>query len=95
MCTYAHPSYCPQLSARTSEPERTSNANDGFTAGQIGYVNEGVVERSEDVGNTENELARADLGAESNDLLLLDDFLSALGLWECREDFYTNVRNGV
>lgn len=34
----------------------TSDTGDGFAAGQIGDVHEGVVERSEDTGDTEDEL---------------------------------------
>lgn len=35
----------------------TGDTGDGFAAGQIGDVDEGVVERGEDAGNAENELA--------------------------------------
>jgi hypothetical protein len=35
----------------------TGDTGDGFAAGQIGDVDEGVVEGSEDAGNAENELA--------------------------------------
>lgn len=35
----------------------TGNTGDGFTAGQIGNVDEGIVEGGEDTGDTENELA--------------------------------------
>lgn len=35
----------------------TGDTADGFTAGQIGNVNEGVVERGEDTGNAKDELA--------------------------------------
>jgi hypothetical protein len=39
----------------------TSDSGDGFTARQIGDVDESVVERGEDAGNTENELALINL----------------------------------
>lgn len=35
----------------------TGDTGDGFAAGQIGDVDEGVVEGGEDAGNAENELA--------------------------------------
>ena len=35
----------------------TGDTGDGFAAGQIGDVDEGVVEGSEDTGNAENKLA--------------------------------------
>lgn len=35
----------------------TGDTGDGFTAGQIGNVDEGVVEGGEDTGNAEDELA--------------------------------------
>lgn len=35
----------------------TGDTGDGFTAGQIGDVDEGVVEGGEDTGNAEDELA--------------------------------------
>jgi hypothetical protein len=38
----------------------TGDTGDGFAAGQIGDVDEGVVEGSEDAGNAENELALGD-----------------------------------
>jgi hypothetical protein len=44
----------------------TSNTRDGFTTREIGNVNEGIVERSKDVGNTENEFTFTDLGAKSD-----------------------------
>lgn len=43
---------------------RTSDTGDRLLAGEIGDVNEGIVERSVDVGDAENELALSDLGAE-------------------------------
>ena len=43
---------------------RTSDTGDGLLARKIGDMDEGVVEGGVDVGNTENELAFADLGAE-------------------------------
>jgi hypothetical protein len=44
----------------------TSDTRDSFTTGKIGNVNESIVERSEDVGNTENEFTFTNLGAESD-----------------------------
>lgn len=35
----------------------TGDTGDGFTAGQIGNVDEGIVEGGEDTGNAEDELA--------------------------------------
>jgi hypothetical protein len=35
----------------------TGDTGDGFAAGQIGDVDEGIVERSENAGNAEDELA--------------------------------------
>jgi hypothetical protein len=35
----------------------TGDTGDGFAAGQIGDVDEGVVERGEDAGNAKDELA--------------------------------------
>ena len=48
---------------------RTSDTRDSLLAGQIGDVDEGVVEGGIDVGNTENELALSDLGAERDGFL--------------------------
>lgn len=50
--------------------ELTSNTRDSFTTGKISNVNEGIVERSKDVSNTENELTFTNLGTESD---LLND----------------------
>ena len=50
---------------------RTSDTGDRLLAGEIGDVNEGIVERSVDVGDAENELALSDLGAERDGVLLL------------------------
>jgi hypothetical protein len=44
----------------------TSDTRDGFTTGKIGDVNKGIVERSKDVGNTENEFTFTNLGAKSD-----------------------------
>ena len=44
--------------------ERTSNSGDGFLAGKIGDVHESVVERGEDVGNTEDEFTLSDLRSQ-------------------------------
>lgn len=43
---------------------RTSDTGDGLLAGEISDMDEGVVEGGVDVGNTEDELALVDLGAE-------------------------------
>lgn len=50
--------------------ERTGHTGDGLLAGQIGDVNEGVVERGVDVGNAKDELSLSNLGTESDDLFL-------------------------
>ena len=42
----------------------TGDTRDGFAARQIGDVDEGVVERGEDAGNAEDELALTDLGTK-------------------------------
>ena len=42
----------------------TGDTGDGLLAREIGDVDERVVERGVDVGNTEDELALADLGAK-------------------------------
>lgn len=55
----------------------TGDTADGFAATQIGDVDEGVVERSEDTGNAEDELTLADLGAQGD--VLLGGTLSLLG----------------
>ena len=48
-----------------------SGPADGLPAGEVGDVDEGVVEGGEDVGDTEDELAVPDLGAQADlDLLL-------------------------
>ena len=39
----------------------TSNTDNGFLAGHIGDVDEGVVEGGEDTGNAEDELAWRDM----------------------------------
>ena len=54
---------------------RTSHSRDGLLARKIRHMHESVVEGRVDVGNAEDELALADLGAER------DGFLSCcLGL---------------
>ena len=55
---------------------RTSDTRDSLLAGQIGNVDEGVVEGGKDVGDTEHELALSDLGTELNGGF----FLRGLGL---------------
>lgn len=42
----------------------TGDTRDGFAARQIGDVDEGIVERGEDAGNAEDELALTDLGTK-------------------------------
>merc|ERR1712128_67311 len=39
----------------------TGDSADGLTAGQVGHVDESIVEGSEDVGNAEDELTISDL----------------------------------
>jgi hypothetical protein len=41
----------------------TCHAGDRLFARQVGDMNKGVIERGVDVGNTEHELALADLGS--------------------------------
>ena len=51
----------------------TGHSDDGFSAGEISHVHEGIVERSEDMGNTEHILTlrdTGDLGHEDGSLLL-------------------------
>ena len=52
----------------------TGNARDGFLAGQIGNMDECVVEGSVDVGNTEHILAISNLWTEGNGGLFLWGF---------------------
>jgi hypothetical protein len=59
----------------------TSNTRDSFLAGQIGNVDERVVEGSVNVGDTEDVLAISNLGAEGNGGF----FLWGLGLFWCLE----------
>lgn len=47
----------------------TGDTGDGFAARQIGDVDEGVIERGKDTGNTEDEFTLADLGSELDVLL--------------------------
>ena len=57
----------------------TGDSGNGFTTGEIGDVDESVVEGGEDVGDTEDELALSNLGTERNGLFLLDlDLLGGL-----------------
>ena len=59
--------------------KRTSDTGDGLLAGEIGDMDESVVERGVDVSDTENELALSNLGPESNGCLLLGlDLLGCL-----------------
>lgn len=67
---------------RYSVGDRTSDAGDGLLAGQIGDVNEGIVERGEDVGYAEDKLALSDLGAERDGVLLLLNLDFFGGLWK-------------
>lgn len=48
----------------------TSNSGDGLLAGQVGNVDESVVEGSEDVGNAEDVLTLSDLGTERDSSFL-------------------------
>ena len=59
--------------------KRTSDTGDGLLAGEIGDMDEGVVERGVDVSDTENELALSNLGPERDGCLLLGlDLLGCL-----------------
>merc|ERR1719219_21758 len=49
----------------------TTHSRDGFLAGQVGDVNEGIVVGSVQVADTEDVLAIGHLGSESDDLLFL------------------------
>ena len=64
----------------------SGNTGDGFTASQIGNVDEGIVERGEDVGNTENLLITTDLGTEGDVFLNLGGGLDLLGLLSRSEE---------
>ena len=68
----------------------TGNARDGFLAGQIGNVDECVVEGSVDVGNTEHVLAISNLWTEGNGGLFLWGF--RLSWWLKDEKFQNNPR---
>lgn len=57
--------------------KRTSYTGDGLLAGEVGDMDESVVEGGVDVGDTEDELALSDLGTERNGLLL--GYLDLLG----------------
>lgn len=66
-------------STEEARRRRTSDAGDGLLAGEIGDMNERVVERGIDVRDTKDELALSDLGTERNDLFLLGlDLLGGL-----------------
>lgn len=57
----------------------TSDTGDGLLAGEIGNMDEGVVEGGVDVCDTEYELALSNLGTERDGLLLGDlDLLGGL-----------------
>ena len=58
----------------------SGDTGDGFTTGQIGDVNKGIVERGKDVGNTKDLLVTADLGTEGDVFLNLRGGLDLLGL---------------
>ena len=60
-----------------------SDTGDGLTTRKIGNMDEGVVERGEDVGNAEDELAISDLRAELDGGFFLGglDFLGGHGGW--------------
>ena len=63
----------------------SGDTGDGFTTSQIGDVNEGIVERGKDVGNTENLLITTDLGTEGDVFLNLGGGLDLLGLLDGTE----------
>lgn len=48
--------------------ERTGHTRDGFLAGEIGDMDEGVVEGGVDTSNTKDELTLSNLRAEGNGL---------------------------
>jgi hypothetical protein len=58
----------------------SGDTGDGLTTGQIGDVDEGIVEGGEDVGNAENLLITTDLGTEGDVFLNLGGGLDLLGL---------------
>jgi len=49
----------------------TGDTRDGFFAGQIGDMDEGVVERCVDMGDAEHEFSFCDLGTERDRVLFL------------------------
>ena len=57
------------------EIRRTSDTGDGFPTRQISDMDEGIVERGIDVGNTENELSLSDLRSERDSGFFLGDLL--------------------
>ena len=59
----------------------TGDTGDGFLARQIGDVDEGVVERGEDVSNTKDKLAISDLRAERDGSGFLRGFRNFGRLW--------------
>lgn len=60
---------------RSARAKHTSDAVNGFATSKIGNVDESVVERGIDVGNTEDFLALSDLGTERDGDFLLWGFL--------------------
>ena len=57
-----------KMSLRQNQSERTSDTGDGLLAGEIGDMDESVVERGVDVSDTEDELALSNLRTESSRL---------------------------
>jgi hypothetical protein len=61
----------------------TSDTADGFLSRDIGDMDKGVVEGSEDVGNTKDQLSFLDVRSEGDDLFVLggSGFLGFWRLW--------------
>jgi hypothetical protein len=59
----------------------SGDTRDGFATGEIGNVDEGIVEGGEDVSNAKNLLVTTDLGAEGDVFLDLGSGLGLLGLY--------------
>ena len=60
------------------QAEHTSDTGDRLLAGEIGNMDESVVERSEDVGNAKHQLALSNLRTERNGVFLFG-YLGLLG----------------
>jgi len=53
----------------------TCDSHDCFFAGEIGDVDEGVIEGGENMGDAKDEFSLTDLRAETDDFFLLHNFL--------------------